>query len=210
MHLADGAQLPQSEGDVNHRRCFDQQAAAFAPQQVEVLQQVGGAVLKGGHLAARRRATRRVDIEQVVRLLSGQPLHAVGAVDVDVSLAEGFAVVLHQGAEFAVALHVVDMFRHPGKGQTVDPHAAREVGHVACRADDSCLIACGGFRRGLLAVQSGRVEELLALQQRRPFLPCRPQPLNLLHGSRHVNMRIPRGTQQQPRGILVLMRPCER
>ena len=29
--------------------------------------------------------------------------------------------------------------------------------------------------------------------------------LYLLHRRRHINMRIPRGTQQQPRGIIVLV-----
>ena len=51
--------------------------------------------------------------------------------DVDVPTAEGFAVVLHQGAELAVALHIVDMFRHCGQRQRVDTHAAGEVGDTS-------------------------------------------------------------------------------
>ena len=72
------------------------------------------------------------------------------------------------------------------------------------KADVGFVQGCG-LRRSLLPVQPRRIGEAFTLQQRRPFLTRRPPPLYLLHCRRHINIRIPRRTQQQPRGIVIFM-----
>ena len=209
MHRGHGAQLAAGEVDVYHGRRFDHQPPAARTQQSEVLEYVGLAVLEGGHLAPCGRAAGGVDEEDVeAAVVADQPLQAVGAMHTDVLLPEGLVVVLHQTAELRVALHIVHFGCHGGEGERVDAHAACEVGDregLCAVGEESGLVARRLLRRGLLAVEARRIEEVVARQQRGPFLARRAAALYLLHRSGHVDRRIPRGTEQQPRGVLMFM-----
>ena len=162
---------------------------------------------------AERLAGSIYNVEIVVR---GKPFHTVATVDRQIVEAEHIAIVFHQRAEGGVSFHIVHValrlvaaLLSPGKGDAVDAHAPCQVGNGKGRRVSAQLeygidfVLGGGLRRALLTVKPWRKNELVVRLQRRPFLVAHPPTLYLLHGSGHINRRIPRGREQQARGIVV-------
>ena len=183
MDFRNALQLPSQQGDIRHRRDFDQQPGTGRKELALQGRQVGAAVFETEQLASGRGAAGRIEIDQRGPEILQDPADGsglqLGAAEDGVVDSQQREIVPHGLAERGIHLIVQDFGCNLGEGPGIHAEAAGQVGDPAASPDellrDSSLIAGRGRGTALLHVEAcgqGQIRE-----DGRPFRHLGLQPL---------------------------------